>query len=103
MSQTLSLPPELTIYTVGELRPQWLSWLADAAQAGSPSGEYAVEAGAVDQVDAAGVQLLLSLGNAVAQRERRLQVLNPSMPLAEACAALGVSSLLLPDAQGVAA
>ena len=27
----LALPAELTTYTVGELRPQWLAWLARQA------------------------------------------------------------------------
>ena len=33
MTPARSLPSELTIYTVGELRPQWLAWLADTPAA----------------------------------------------------------------------
>jgi hypothetical protein len=29
MTPSHCLPAELTIYTVGELRPLWLTWLAD--------------------------------------------------------------------------
>jgi ABC-type transporter Mla MlaB component len=107
MSNLISLPAELTIYTVSELHPQWLARLneadrSDAAQ--DPSDDTCrVDAAAVEEVDAAGLQLLLSLSNALARRERALQLVSPSPPLARACAALGVSSLLAnADLTGVA-
>jgi ABC-type transporter Mla MlaB component len=102
MQSTFSLPSELSVYTVGELGPKWLEWLShvsvvDGAQAQLDDG-FRVDAAAVGEVDAAGVQLLLSLSNALARSQRSLQLLNPSQPLADACAALGVSHLLV-DAQ----
>ena len=83
----LALPRELTIYTVGELRPLWLDWLHDSAN-------HCVDGAAVDEVDAAGVQLLLSLQHALQAADRPLQLLQPSTALAAACAALGLSSIV---------
>lgn len=92
MSTPLALPAELTIYTVGEVRPTWLAWLADAAEADSDTAT--VDAAAVDQVDAAGAQLLLSLSNAVTRQERAFALVNPSHALTQACEALGLLPLL---------
>ncbi len=87
----LALPGELTIYTVGELHPQWCAWLAEAAAADAPA---AVQAEAVDQVDAAGVQLLLSLQRGLAAHGRTLQLHVPSTVLRQGCAALGLGEWL---------
>jgi anti-anti-sigma regulatory factor len=108
MSNLISLPAELTIYTVSELHPRWLARLGEADRndaAQSLCDDHCrVDAAAVEDVDAAGVQLLLSLSNALARRERALQLVNPSPPLTRACAALGVASLLAnADLTGVAA
>lgn len=90
----LALPPELTIYSVGELHPQWLAWLSQGA-AGLPADAPAeVQAAAVDQVDAAGLQLLLSLHRALADRGRRLQIQAPSAVLQSSCEALGLGGWL---------
>lgn len=86
----LALPHELTIYSVGELRPSWL----DRLGASSADETLAVDGAAVDEVDAAGVQLLLSLAHALARDRRRLQLLRPSAALTAACTALGAQSLL---------
>lgn len=96
-----ALPAELTIYTMAELHPQWLGWLA----AGDAEGEdtLQVDGAAVDQVDAAGVQLLLSLSNALAARQRRLHLSDPSGPLRQAVEALGVGALLADRAPGALA
>jgi anti-anti-sigma regulatory factor len=87
VSTVLALPRELTIYTVGELRPAWLDWLHGA-------GNQTVDATRVDEADAAGVQLLLSLAHALLADGRPLQLQNPSPALAAACTALGLDSLL---------
>ncbi|KPF47867.1 hypothetical protein IP87_21280 [beta proteobacterium AAP121] len=87
-SQPLRLPAELTIYTVGELHPQWLSWLARNDPAAAVAGD------AVDQVDAAGLQLLLALQRALADRGRSLALHDPSSALREACQALGLQAWL---------
>lgn len=96
MDTPRSLPPELTIYTVGELRSGWLAWLTDTA-AGAPAETddgWALEASSVDQVDAAGVQLLLSLARSLDAQSQALRLHRPSTPLVEACAALGLADWL---------
>jgi ABC-type transporter Mla MlaB component len=92
----LSLPAELTIYTVAALQPEGLVALggsADGAAAAGPAPAR-VAADRVAEIDAAGLQLLLSLSNALARRHRRLHLVDPSRALVAACAALGVTSLL---------
>ena len=129
MARTLELPAELTIYTVGELRPQWLSWLGeesavagrggdatptalDEAAIDSDEGEgpeasapeptevdettCLADGAAVDQVDAAGLQLLVALSNLLEREQRTLRVVRASRPLGEACEALGLGALLAP-------
>ena len=91
----LALPQELTIYTVGELHPQWLAWLGQGAAALLPVDAPAeVQAAAVEQVDAAGLQLLLSLQRALAERGRSLQIQAPSAVLRGGCEALGLGDWL---------
>jgi len=94
----LVLPAELTIYTVGELHPQWLAWLGQGAAAlaaeGAADGPAEVQAAAVEQVDAAGLQLLLSLQRALAEHGRSLQIHAPSQVLRGGCAALGLGAWL---------
>lgn len=92
MPITLSLPAELTIYTVGELRPQWLAWLASLASSDAPR-EAAVDGAAVDQIDAAGVQLLASLSRSLMAAQRSLCLVNASPLLTQACDALGLPAL----------
>jgi ABC-type transporter Mla MlaB component len=102
MHEPLVLPSEITIYTVADLRTQCLAWLAQGG-AGSPDdatghGSWRVDAAAVQEVDAAGLQLLQSLAHSVAlghpHRHLRLHVQNPSLALAGACTALGFTALL---------
>lgn len=102
MSTPLALPRELTIYTVGELHPQWLGWLADRRTDGK-TGACVVDATAVDEVDAAGVQLLLSLAHALQNDQRPLRLRRPSAALTTACQALGLAALLADAPQGAAA
>ncbi len=91
----LALPDELTIYTVGELHPQWLQFLqsvpADGATAGQP---VALQAARVEQVDAAGLQLLLSLERAVSARGAALRLQDASGPLRAGCEAIGLGAWL---------
>jgi anti-anti-sigma regulatory factor len=107
MSTGLSLPSELSIYTVAELRPHWLRWLdGDAGDGSAPSavdGVLRVDASPVADIDAAGVQLLVSLHGAAANDGRTLVLTNPSESLSRACAALGCAALLAGgDAYGAA-
>jgi anti-anti-sigma factor len=88
----LQLPPELTIYAAAELHPQWLAWLAAASGPGRE--EAVVDAHAVDQVDAAGLQLLVSLERSLTDRGVRLRLNAPSSALHQACEALGLGEWL---------
>lgn len=91
----LRLPAELTIFTASETRSAWLGWLADAQQHGDADTLCLVEAEDVAEVDAAGVQLLVSLARSLAGQQRRLQLQAPSEVLRKACTTLGVHTLLL--------
>jgi anti-anti-sigma regulatory factor len=88
----LSLPAELTVYSVAALKPQWLDCLD-----GDPDTALCVDASAAADIDAAGVQLLMALDNALRNRRRRLRLVEPSDALRGACAALGASQLLVTD------
>jgi anti-anti-sigma regulatory factor len=90
MSPTLVLPRELTIYSVGELRPAWLQWLA----ATLPEEPGPVDGASVEEVDAAGLQLLLALSNSLAREQHGLQLSHASPVLRAACEALGLHVLL---------
>ena len=92
MLDTPVLPAELTIYTVGELHPQWSAWLADAAS--TDDAPVCLDGSAVDQVDGAGLQLLVSLANSLAARQRTLQLVDASRLLVNACETLGLAALL---------
>ncbi len=89
MSTVLALPTELTIYTAAETRSAWLAALSEGGD-----GSLAVRAGAVTEIDAAGVQLLASLARTLAAQQRSLQLVEPSDTLRNACERLGLSSLL---------
>lgn len=94
MADDQTLPAELTIFTVGESLSQYRTWLetpSDAALNGQP---LALHADDVVDIDAAGVQLLISLSHSLSRRGRPLQLVNPSVVLSDACHALGASSLL---------
>jgi anti-anti-sigma regulatory factor len=95
MSNPRTLPAEVTIYTVGELKDQCLAWLGEAsAEGGASDSLWPLDASAVDQIDAAGVQLLVSLAHTLSQQHLALALLQPSAPLTEACAALGLAGWL---------
>jgi ABC-type transporter Mla MlaB component len=95
MNDTLALPAELTVYTIAEARAVWRRWLADAATEATVGPAFRVGAEAVAEIDAAGVQLLLSLARSLADRNRILELVSPSAPLSAACAGLGVATRLL--------
>jgi ABC-type transporter Mla MlaB component len=89
MTDTFTLPAELSIYTVAELAPAWRSQLA------TPHDDaLTIDATAVEQIDAAGVQLLLSLWRAAARSGRALHWTGASTVLTTACTALGVATTL---------
>ena len=87
------LPADLTIYNVAALRVQWLALLDKSGKAAARQfGRF--DASAVEQVDAAGLQLLVALSHSLAGRQRRLQIVAPSQALRSACEALGLTELL---------
>jgi ABC-type transporter Mla MlaB component len=88
---SLQLPGELTIFAVAELLEPWQAWLASLPDA-APA---AVQADAVEQVDAAGLQLLLSLQRTAAAQGHGLQLQQPSDALRQGCQALGLEGWLL--------
>lgn len=96
MLDTPVLPAELTIYTVGELHPQWCAWLAEAGQAAADT-PVCLDAAAVDQIDGAGLQLLVSLANSLSARQRTLQLVDASQLLVNACETMGLGALLATD------
>ena len=85
------LPPELTIYAVGEWRSRCLDWLLPAEDAGVA---LMVDASAVQEADAAGVQLLIALANSLLLRRRQLVLVRPSDTLVHVCGRLGADFLL---------
>jgi anti-anti-sigma regulatory factor len=99
-----ALTGDVTIYTVGTLKGEFLDWIEKlpagkrgAKLNGSP---LAVDASAVNEVDAAGLQLLVALSKSLSGRSRPLQLVNPSAPLVSACQALGLSTTLLAPGEG---
>lgn len=96
MPHTLVLPRELTIYTASETRTDWLTWLAALPE------DAPVDGAQVDQVDGAGLQLLVALHHAVVQHGRAWQLSAVSGALHKACLALGAAALL-PASEGEAA
>ena len=89
MQASCVLPAELTIYTISELHAQCVSWIDEYNDVG-----LCVGAEAVAEVDAAGIQLLLSLSNSLAAQKRHLQLITPSPALKTACVALGAGFLM---------
>jgi anti-anti-sigma regulatory factor len=99
MANAHKLPGELTIYAAGSLRAQFEKWVAKL-----PKGRRAValagtalpvDASGVNEVDAAGLQLLLSLSKSLGAHKRSLQLVDPSTPLRSACDTLGLSGVLI--------
>ena len=82
-----ALPAELSIYTVGELHPQWLAWLSEDL-GGQP---LVLDGGPVEQADAAGVQLLMALTAALNKRGSTMAMHDASPALLQACSALGLA------------
>ena len=85
------LPSDMTISAVAGLRQRWLDALQDP---GAVSGPWQVDARAVEDIDGAGVQLLLALAGLLHGAGRSLHFIQPSPALRAACAMLGVADLL---------
>jgi len=88
MSDRFELPAELNIYSALETRDAMLAWVAEQTKQAKDTLE--VSAGAVTEVDGAGLQLLASLANL----DQKLLLVDPSSALLEACNMLGLTSWL---------
>lgn len=100
------LPSELTVYHVTNLRTQMQDWLGKPSKrkrTARDSAPLEIDASAVSEVDASGLQLLVSLQRTLAARGRALTLLEPSRTIARACATLGLGSLLVSNASGESA
>lgn len=91
MNSPLNPGPELTIPCAAVLRTAWLAALAEHPANGSP---FAVDLGAVQEIDSAGVQLLLALGHSLAQRQQSLHIVAASPAAREALGVYGLQGLL---------
>ncbi len=95
MSTVITLPPDLTIYKVGELRSQWLGCINEELAAnGAASPTWIGDASSISDIDGAGLQLLLALAQTLSAQHGTLHLENPSPRLTDACATFGVTSLL---------
>jgi anti-anti-sigma regulatory factor len=98
MSSSRSLPPEFTIYSLANLHKSLTAALPKAARgrraSAKATGSWPIDGSAVTDVDAAAVQMLVSLSHALTVRHRTLAVTNPSGPLVRACETLGVPFLV---------
>jgi len=87
-STTLVVDPELTIYQVAALRPIWLDAYA--------AGAHRVDLSRVQEMDSAGLQLIVALARLAERDGQPLEFLDASAPVRECCALLGVQGLLAP-------
>lgn len=95
MQAAHALPSELTIYTVSEFYPQCLNWVNErTTDEVDESAVLCLDAQGVSDVDAAGVQLLLSMSNSLEKVNRQLLLSNPSQALSDACHAMGATCLM---------
>ena len=101
---TWPMPPELTIFHVTELQREWLQRLAELDRDGAAATPQAIDAAPLQQLDGAGLQLLLSLRKALAERGLEPPLQGAGPVLHHAAAALGLQAALgLPTAEGAAA
>lgn len=87
MTAAFQLPTELTIYSVGATRDALMAWLTQ--QDASPGDSVEIDAGHVEDIDGAGVQMLGALTAALTQRGLLWCVTAPSSHLLEVCKVMG--------------
>jgi anti-anti-sigma regulatory factor len=92
MDQPFNLPAELSIYSALETRDALTAWAGKCTAAGMLS--LRVSGSAVESVDAAGLQLLLALGNL----HMPWQLLDASDVLVDALEMLGLAHWGRPEA-----
>lgn len=93
MSDFLELPAELTIYAVAEIRGTMLAWLA--RQEASALDTVEIDAGHVNDVDGAGLQLVISLLQTLTHQRRDWRFSACSSCMRDASQLLGGVDLLL--------
>lgn len=93
MNTDITLPADLSIYSVASTRQAWLATLA--APAAANLGALRVDASSVSEIDGAGLQLLLSLQRSMAAQRRSLCLVQPSRALRVACSRAGLGPTLL--------
>jgi ABC-type transporter Mla MlaB component len=88
MSAPFELPAELNIYTAAETTQALLRWLQFAQS--QQINLLQIDGRSVAEVDAAGLQILLSLHNTCSNHALAWQLHQPSQTLAAACTRLGI-------------
>jgi ABC-type transporter Mla MlaB component len=89
-TSSLTLPLELTVFTATETHQQWLMRWHELPR----EGPVGVDGAGVEQVDAAGLQLLVSLRRTLDHRSQDLHLLQASDALTQACQIMGCGQLL---------
>ncbi len=92
MTASVHLPDELNIYAVTDL---WRDIGASLPPAGS-TGKLSVDCAALREIDAAGVQLLLSLANTASRRAINLAFESVPEMLSQRLQAIGAGHVLAP-------
>jgi ABC-type transporter Mla MlaB component len=87
----LALGPELGIVQAAEVQGQWLSQLEAHAAQPLP---WELACAGVQEIDSAGLQLLISLRHALHERGQSLSLIDPSATLLAALASFGLSTSL---------
>ena len=102
MTAAHTLPSELTIYTVAEVHQHFMQLVNSRSQSSTADEQkdMVFKASAVAEVDAAGLQLLLSLSRYLAARDEHLVLSEPSECLIKACNMLRLQHLLAEQTAG---
>jgi anti-anti-sigma factor len=88
---SFSLPPEITIKTVSEVKEQLNELLNQA-------GAVTLDAENISRIDTVGLQLLLAFSRQLVAQERSSQICRASPTLVKVAATLGLSTVLAIDA-----
>ncbi|TXC66711.1 STAS domain-containing protein [Piscinibacter aquaticus] len=86
------LPAALTIYTVGETQHALTAWLSTLPPEATL---WRIDAAGIEEADAAGVELLLSISRSASLAGARLRLEAPSPALRRASEQLGSAPIVL--------
>ena len=87
MTDQFELPAELTIYNAASTHAELLAWVARQGEGGA---DVKLSARAVESIDGAGLQLLLSLGRTT----EGWRLVDASSVFTDACRLMGLSEWL---------